>query len=318
MGRFMAELFTVRSLVHAMAGSTAGCTAITLFYPLNLVRTRLQLAETGKSKSALQCLLDILKSEGLGALYTGLWGNVCCLGTSNFVYFYIYNGLRAVLLARKKQAGAAQVITANVNLLVSCIAGSVNVLLTNPLWVASMRLTTMQRKQKSDEKSEFGGVLDAMSTIRSREGILALWNGAGASMLLVSNPVFQFVIYEWIKKFMGRVSKGRGIPIRGAEYFLMAAFAKAIATVATYPIQLAQSRLRAATNHQKADEPPKYIGTWDCLLKTATQDGFMGLYRGMEAKLWQTVLAAAFHFLAYEKLIQLVSGALLRQAAGAN
>merc|ERR1711907_105776 len=187
----MAELFTTRSLVHAIAGSTAGCTAITMFYPLNLVRTRLQLAETKQSKGMFQVLKEISATDGLRALYVGLWGNVVCLGTSNFVYFYLYNGLRAVLLSWKKQAGEPEVITANLNLLVSAIAGIFNVMMTNPLWVAGMRLTTMQRAEKNgaqqnaaSSKQEFSGVLDALTKIGAREGVRALWNGAEASLLL--------------------------------------------------------------------------------------------------------------------------------------
>merc|ERR1712100_145506 len=118
-------------------------------------------------------------------------GNVVCLGTSNFVYFYLYNGLRAVLLSWKKQAGEPEVITANLNLLVSAIAGIFNVMMTNPLWVAGMRLTTMQRagnngaqQNAASSKQEFSGVLDALTKIGAREGIRALWNGAEASLLL--------------------------------------------------------------------------------------------------------------------------------------
>lgn len=302
----MAELLTVRSLVHASAGSTAGCAAITLFYPLNLVRTRLQLAESGKSKGAFTVMNEIVSTEGLAALYVGLWSNVVCLGCSNFVYFYLYNGFRAVLLSRKRQTGQAQLIPAHMNLMVAAAAGILNVLITNPLWVASMRIMTHRRTQSKVQRQEFRGVLDAVHRIGTREGVAALWNGCGASLLLVSNPVVQFVVYEWVKKVMARL---RGYRIRTIEFFLMGAFAKATATVFTYPIQLAQSRLRSK-EHQ---DEKGYRGVMDLLITTVQRDGLLGLFRGMEAKLWQTVLAAAFHFLAYEKMIQGVQDVFLRQ-----
>lgn len=306
----MAELFSWRSFVHATAGSFAGCTAITIFYPLNVVRTRHQLAEVGKSSGVLVAMKEIMQKEGVPALYNALWGNICCLGTSNFVYFYIYNGLRAVLLARKRRSRTPEVISANLNLLVSSISGTFNVLLTNPLWVASMRMMMQKKKDlESNTHEEFSGVLDTVFRIGRCEGVAALWNGAGASVMLVSNPVFQFVVYEKVKKLMLGVSERRKVPIRSIEFFLMAAFAKAVATVLTYPVQLAQSRLR---NSRNADQSLKYCGTADCILKTLEQEGFLGLFRGMEAKLWQTVLAAAFHFLAYEKIIQVIQLLLRR------
>jgi len=34
----------------------------------------------------------------------------------------------------------------------------------------------------------------------NREGLMSLWKGMLASMILVSNPIIQFVVYEWLKK----------------------------------------------------------------------------------------------------------------------
>eukprot|EP00656_Telonema_subtile_P013803 TRINITY_DN17017_c0_g1_i1.p1 TRINITY_DN17017_c0_g1~~TRINITY_DN17017_c0_g1_i1.p1 ORF type:complete len:316 (-),score=88.50 TRINITY_DN17017_c0_g1_i1:263-1210(-) len=311
----MSELFTTRSLVHAIAGSAAGSAAVTLFYPLNTVRTRAQLNDSSDAtKGVFAQMVQILQVEGLPALYNGLWSNVACLGTSNFVYFYLYNGFRAAILAKKKQAGHPQLISAAQNLIVSSIAGSLNVLLTNPLWVSAMRITSEQRRAqtqaaKDTKPPQFSGVWDAVLKIARDEGVSALWNGAVASLMLVSNPVLQFVVYEYIKKVLTPIAQRRGVGIRAIEFFLMAAFSKAVATVFTYPIQLAQSLLRNSDKRKQN----QYEGTADCLSQTYQRDGLVGLFRGMEAKLWQTVLAAAFHFVAYEKLIQGITSLLLRQ-----
>ena len=44
-------------------------------------------------------------------------------------------------------------------------------------------------------------------------------------------------------------------------------------------------------------------------------EGINGWFKGMEAKLWQTVLTAAFQFLTYEQTSQLVFSILLRNQA---
>lgn len=59
--------------------------------------------------------------------------------------------------------------------------------------------------------------------------------------------------------------------------------------------------------------PYEYSGTLDVLIKVVKNDGPLGLFRGIEAKLWQTVLTAAFQFTTYEKIVQLVRNILLRQ-----
>ncbi len=42
----MDELFSYNSLVHAVSGMVGGASAITVFYPLNVLRTRLQVSES--------------------------------------------------------------------------------------------------------------------------------------------------------------------------------------------------------------------------------------------------------------------------------
>lgn len=73
----------------------------------------------------------------------------------------------------------------------------------------------------------------------------------------------------------------------------------AVATILTYPIQVAQTNMRAAS---KDDDMPEYKNTLDCLIKIFRADGFLGWYKGIFVKLIQTVLTTAFQFLAYEKV----------------
>jgi len=48
----------------------------------------------------------------------------------------------------------------------------------------------------------------------------------------------------------------------------------------------------------------------DCLAKIVQEDGVGGLYQGINAKLLQTVLTAAFQFLTYEQIQLMVFAAL--------
>jgi len=145
-----------------------------------------------------------------------------------------------------------------------------------------------------------------------------LWNGTLPSLLLVSNPSIQFVVYERVKTWLSARAKARGSPITSIEFFLMGAWAKLVATVLTYPIQLAQARLRAMKGKANAQKDAngqvkyEYSGTIDVLLKVMKNDGPLGLFRGMEAKIYQTVATAALMFATYEQIQALVFAALLR------
>lgn len=105
------------------------------------------------------------------------------------------------------------------------------------------------------------------------------------------------------------------------EIFWAGAIAKTAATVVTYPIQLAQSRLRALKNlpakkndSEKVESKEEtYANTLDVLIKVfkcvmlfllrlteGRKDGLLGWFAGLNVKVVQTVLTAAFQFLCYE------------------
>lgn len=264
-------------------------------------------------------------------LYKGSTPIAMTMALSNFIFFYTLQSVKKVL--RRPSA----------SLLTSTIAGIVNVLLTNPFWVANLRIVKSQA---------YSGVIDCMKDIIRNEGIRHLWNGTGASLLLVSNPAIQHYFYEiWKMKILRRRRMGlNGSTVMDAslkplEAFVFAALAKALATIATYPIQLAQVLMRL----QKVDKRPsesverfdnsqcsessssssssiestshsnmgpknqerEYSGTLDCMMDLFTKGGIKALYSGMDAKLIQTVLTSALTFLTYEQIVSLLARSYL-------
>ncbi|KAK7804136.1 hypothetical protein U0070_020738 [Myodes glareolus] len=126
------------------------------------------------------------------------------------------------------------------------------------------------------------------------------------------------MFYEGLKR---QLLKKR-MKLSSLDVFIIGAIAKAVATTVTYPMQTVQSILRMGgqcipeegechvksflhlRNRKEAsaagrglpsmslEEPEESCGRF----------GIMGLYKGLEAKLLQTVLTAALMFLVYEKL----------------
>mmetsp|Transcript_37991 Transcript_37991/g.75120 ORF Transcript_37991/g.75120 Transcript_37991/m.75120 type:complete len:506 (+) Transcript_37991:39-1556(+) len=82
-------------------------------------------------------------------------------------------------------------------------------------------------------------------------------------------------------------------PLQG---FLVGGCAKAAATVATYPLQMAQARLRSGCEADGAN-------TFTCLARVLRDDGVAGLFQGFEAKIVQSVLTSALVFGSYETIL---------------
>jgi adenine nucleotide transporter 17 len=350
-------LLSYTTLAHAVSGSVGGIIAMVLTYPLDRVRTLKQLDSGKDSRGVADVLRGIVREEGWAGLYSGLQPMLIALGCSNFVYFYWFTALRAALqylLRRRAGALAGSDGGALGNLLLASVAGTINVLITTPLWVAYTRLAVQSMNLLRQAKAGAGGapvgserpysgLWDAMSRIAAKDGVASLWSGIGPSLILVSNPSVQFASYEWMKQFalsyklnsepinkdlahFGDIlddesssltvcseSVTGSTDLSSAEYLVLGAAAKMIATVVTYPLQVAQTCLRAQ-NSRKEDKNSgqrRYSSTMDCLRGIYAADGLAGLYRGMDAKLLQTCLTSAFMFSAYEQIVALILRALL-------
>ena len=117
------------------------------------------------------------------------------------------------------------------------------------------------------------------------------------SLWLVRNPTVHHFTYERLKLLAQAKTS--------LQFFIAGAVAKAVATMATYPLQVAQTLLRTQPNAQgeaRRDAGPRYRGVLDCLRRLLAEEGLPGLYRGVDKKLAHTVLTAALMFAVYEKI----------------
>ncbi|RZC53487.1 hypothetical protein C5167_012337 [Papaver somniferum] len=137
-------------------------------------------------------------------------------------------------------------------------------------------------------------------------GIRGFWKGVGPTLLMVSNPSIQFMIYETLLKKLkarraltGKANSG----VTALETFLLGAVAKLGATVMTYPLLVVKSRLQAK-QVTGGDKNLHYKGTMDAIMKMIQYEGLYCFYRGMSTKITQSVLAAAVLFMVKEELVK--------------
>lgn len=60
-----------------LAGSIAGSVAQSVIYPLEVLKTRMCLRQTGQYKGLRDAWKQILRNEGIKAFYRGYWANLC-------------------------------------------------------------------------------------------------------------------------------------------------------------------------------------------------------------------------------------------------
>jgi len=296
-----ASLLSLHNLLQAICGAFGSVISISAFYPLETVRTRLQVDADLSLRSPIPLAIDIGRTEGVKSLYRGLPSLVLALSVTNFVYFYTFHGLRTLYVTH----------TASIDFICASVAGVVTVLLSNPLWVANTRLklqgVTYKAKEKGGSKERrFTSVLDCLGGIIQHEGWQALWSGTSSSLMLISNPSLQYSCYEYLKRL------GSNMVINPhLRHLFNGALSKLVATVITYPLQVMQTQRRSGRFESTKSDPKSskrsfLLSIVDQGSTIVKRDGIAGLFRGLESKLLQTVFSAALMFFIYEEMANFV------------
>ncbi|TPX44706.1 hypothetical protein SeMB42_g02354 [Synchytrium endobioticum] len=299
----MPENIKLTPFGDAVAGSSGAVLALLLVYPLDSIKTRLQvqsrhLAQVQDDKhtylNAVDAFIKILRHEGLLGFYSGLLSGMFGTVAQSFAYFYCYSLIRAEHNERSKKAEIG-VVT---ELTIGALAGAFSQIFTLPIGVVNTRLQTAVGEEKGM------GFIGTWRNIVREEGVAGLWRGFAPSMILCVNPAITYGSFERLKAAVnhraGRPTEGR---LSAVETFVVGAIAKTLATFVTYPYIMAKVKLQwkpPKTAVDKMSDADKdrlhYKNSVDVLAKVLESDGVLGLYQGMNAQIYKAVLSQAFLF----------------------
>ncbi|EED86238.1 peroxisomal membrane protein, partial [Thalassiosira pseudonana CCMP1335] len=319
-----------KDVINGLSGAIGSTLSISIFYPVETIRTRLQVdstlmasatsTSTARNSSTFCLIYKIGKKEGWSSLYKGWHSMVVALMCLNFVYFYCFHLLRRWLTEYDASGEQLEEIIGwikmqrqnkmIVDLVVGYLAGVFAVLVTGPLWLVNTRSKLQgvnvdgSDKEKSTSGTKYRGMIHCLLVVSKEEGILYLWRGTFTSIILSLNPAIQLGVYEMLKRHHLLIGNARKI-IGTLEPFVNALFSKFISTICTYPIQVIQTQNQAGiqtTNNEKKQGQAIVRGWIQELMQNIHRQGIRGLYRGLESKLIQTCLNSALMFVVYERL----------------
>ncbi|KAJ2559878.1 hypothetical protein EV175_000112 [Coemansia sp. RSA 1933] len=286
-------------LGHAISGAGSSALALLLIYPLDTIKTRLQVQtrpvsdddkDNGDNSKMLRNPIDavrkIVSSEGIEGLYAGLATNLASQLVNGFVYFYAYSAVRGFAQRTWARDGAA--LSTAMELSLGAVAGMVNQIITLPIGVVATRQQTARHTERVAWHR-------TVTEIVSTEGVLGLWAGFRPAMLLCANPAITYGVFEKTKAVLLRNSEGR-THLSSAEAFWAGALAKTLATVVTYPYIMAKVRLQWRPTKDElaaAGDDVVYRSSADVLRKVLRREGVAGWYRGMQTQIIKAVITQA-------------------------
>ncbi|KAJ3213941.1 ADP/ATP carrier protein [Clydaea vesicula] len=293
---------------NAVSGSLGALFANTLIFPLDVIKTRIQVQPSktilAKSKNQhydevnhfiLKDVFDafwkIFKEEGLLGLYSGLLAGLTGTVIQNFAYFYAYGLIRGSYAKRVKE------ISTPMELFLGGLSGASSQLFTLPIGV----LTTRQQTSLKHDKKSF---IQTVQSIINEDGIRGFWRGLRASLVLCVNPAITYGCFEKLKKTVLN-RKGRESPVLGSfEAFVLGAISKTLATIVTYPYIMAKVRLqyKPPSNLSPTEiKKLKYKSAVEVLTKVVKEHGILGWYKGMQTQITKAVFCQAILFMLKEQ-----------------
>mmetsp|Transcript_6260 Transcript_6260/g.12408 ORF Transcript_6260/g.12408 Transcript_6260/m.12408 type:complete len:321 (-) Transcript_6260:3401-4363(-) len=195
-------------LQRFLAGSLAGATAVTVTYPLDMIRTQLAIQHAGSEsayKGPGQALWAIARTEGWKGLYRGvkptLMG-ICLYGGFSFSTF-------GVLKARATRTDFGRQYKVLVSLSCGAVAGLVGQTASYPFDVVRRRwqvqgLTPGALLPISSSYSPHSGVFSSIAAIARREGVLGLYRGLSLNFIKAAPAVaISFTVYDYLRDAWG-------------------------------------------------------------------------------------------------------------------
>ncbi|KAF2105953.1 mitochondrial carrier domain-containing protein [Lophiotrema nucula] len=285
---------------NAIAGSAGAVIANALVYPLDIVKTRLQVqmkrspstadanpADDQHYSSTVDAIQKIVKADGLAGLYAGLTGSLLGVASTNFAYFYWYTIVRTLYFSYRKTStppGTA------IELSLGAVAGAVAQLFTIPVAVVTTRQQTVSKHERK------GLIATGKEVIDSEDGVTGLWRGLKASLVLVVNPAITYGAYQRLRDqlFPGKKT------LRPAEAFLLGAMSKTLATIATQPLIVAKVGLQSKPPPARNGKPFKTFG--EVMAFIVQHEGLFGLFKGIGPQILKGLLVQGFLMMTKERI----------------
>jgi len=257
-----------------LAGSLSGTCSTLLFQPLDLVKTRQQVAGRLGSSSMLGIAGSIVRAENVTGLWRGLWPSVCRTVPGVGIYFSSVHWMRSQL-GRKPSTAQALMMGASARAIAA---------------FTMIPFTVLKTRYESG-RFIYSGLGSGLGQILRTEGLTGLYRGLGPT--LVRDAPFSALYlasYEMLKQEIP--SKINATP--NTCHFLAGLGAGILASLITHPADVIKTRMQVANSKTRLAA---------ALVGTFRECGFKGFLAGLAPRLVRRTAMAALAWTVYERML---------------
>ncbi|KAL8141409.1 hypothetical protein V2J09_007430 [Rumex salicifolius] len=273
-----------------VAGSIAGCVEHMAMFPVDTVKTRMQVLGSCpiKSVGVRSALRSILRSDGPVGLYRGIAAMALGAGPAHAVYFSAYEFCKKSFSHGNPNNPFAHALSG------MCATVMSDAVFT-PMDMVKQRLQI----SGGGGGGTYRGVRDCVARVLREEGLGAFYASYRTTVLM--NAPFtavHFATYEAVKRALSEVSPESVSDERLVVHATAGAAAGALASVVTTPLDVVKTQLQCQGVCGCDRFSSGSIG--DVLKTIVKKDGYRGLMRGWVPRMFFHAPAAAICWSTYE------------------
>ncbi|XP_061931667.1 mitochondrial glutamate carrier 1 isoform X1 [Apis cerana] len=260
-------------------GGIAGIIGVSVVFPLDLVKTRLQnqiITPNGEKmyKSMFDCFNKTYKAEGYFGMYKGSGVNILLITPEKAIKLTANDTFRHYL-----SIGSGQKLPLEREMLAGGLAGACQIIVTTPMELLKIQMQDAGRiaiaaKEAGKTISKISA-LSLTKDLLQKRGILGLYQGTGATALRdVTFSILYFPLFARLNDIGPKRDDGSSVFWCS---FLAGCTAGSIAALSVNPFDVIKTRLQVI---KKAPGEPTYTGVLDCITKTLKNEGPIAFFKG--------------------------------------
>jgi len=254
---------TVKPFVN---GGASGMLATCVIQPIDMIKVRIQLGQG----SAGQVARTMIKEEGFGSLYKGLSAGLLRQAT----YTTARLGSFRILTNKAIEANEGKPLPLYQKALCGLTAGAIGATVGSPADLALIRMqadATLPLAQRRHYTNAF----HALGRIVSDEGVLALWKGAGPTVVraMALNMGMLASYDQGVEFFKDTLGCSEATTVLGAS-----SVSGFFAAACSLPFDYVKTQIQKMQPDAEGKYP--YTGSFDCAMKTLKAGGPLKFYTG--------------------------------------
>ncbi|KAI0845814.1 mitochondrial 2-oxodicarboxylate carrier 1 [Daldinia vernicosa] len=257
------------------AGAIAGISEILTMYPLDVVKTRVQL-QTGKGTGAdsytgmVDCFQKIVRNEGFSRLYRGITAPILMEAPKRATKFAANDEWGKFY----RKAFGVDKMNQSLSILTGASAGATESFVVVPFELVKIRL------QDKASAGKYTGMIDVVAKTIKNEGVLAMYNGLESTMWrhILWNAGYFGCIFQ-VKELLPKAETKKGEILNG---LVSGGIGGTVGTIINTPMDVVKSRIQ--NSPKIPGQTPKYNWAWGACATVMKEEGFGALYKGFLPK----------------------------------